>query len=240
MEQRQPNTRTRAPLSRERVLQAAVALADEDGIDGLTMRKLADELGVKAMSLYNHVENKDDLLNGMVDAVWAENVLPGPDVEWKAKVRHLATSAHEALLRHPWASTLHSRQDPGPRRFRYGDSLLGSFRDAGFSKEVTYHAYHIIESYILGFTFQVLSYQNVDMERFAPVAESFSRGDFLADYPHFTEHVRQHLREEAVDEDVNGYELGLELLLNSLEQLRDADQAPTQASSSSINIEAEA
>jgi AcrR family transcriptional regulator len=219
------NSRTRTPLSRERVLLAGMALADEGGIDGLTMRKLADELGVKAMSLYNHVANKDDLLDGMVDAVWGEIVLPEADVDWKVKVRQLATSAHEALLRHPWASTLHSRQDPGPKRFRYGDSLLGSFRDAGFSKEVTYDAYHIIESYILGFTFQVLSYRNVDMEKFAGIAESFRRGDFLADYPHFTEHVRQHLGEETVDEDVDGYQLGLELLLNSLEQLRDADKA---------------
>ena len=220
VEHAEPNTQMRVPLSRERVLRAAMALADEGGIDELTMRKLADDLGVKAMSLYNHVANKNDLLDGMIDEVYGEIALPAAGVEWKAKVRQLATSAHEVMLRHPWASTLHPSQEPGPKRFRYGNALLGAFRDAGFSKEVTYDAYHIIEAYILGFTFQVLSYQNVDMEQMSGVVDRFMTGDFLADYPHFTEHVRQHLGEESVDGHVDGYQLGLDLILNSLEPLR--------------------
>ncbi len=221
--QLESNAKARPPLSKERVLRAAVVLADEGGIEALSMRKLADELGVKAMSLYNHVANKDDLLDGIVDTVWGEIVLPSAETDWKTRIRGIATSAHEALLRHPWASTLHARQKPGPARLRYGDSLLGSFRSAGFSKDVTYHAYHIIESYVLGYTFQVLSYRNVDMEQFAGIAESFMRGEFLAEYPHFTEHVRQHMEPEPEHDDVNAYELGLNLILDSLEQLRDAD-----------------
>jgi len=212
----------RIPLSKERVLQAAVALADEEGIESLSMRRLADELGVKAMSLYNHVANKDDLLDGIVDAAYLEIVVPGPDVPWKAQIRELAVSVHETLLRHPWASNLQMHRPPGPGRLRYGDGLLGFFRDAGFSKELTYHAYHVIESYILGFTFQVLSYRSVDMEQFEDVAARFMRGDFLKEYPHFSEHVQQHIEPDPGQDDVNAYELGLDVLLDGLERLRDA------------------
>lgn len=212
---------TRAPLSRERVLYAAIALADEGGIESLSMRKLADELGVKAMSLYNHVANKDDLLDGIVDAAWGEIVVPKGAADWQAGIREIAISAHETLLRHPWAFGLRMRQRPGPARLRYGESLLGCFRNAGFSKDLTYHAYHIIESYILGYTFQVLSYRNVNPEQFAGIAASFLRGEFLAEYPHFTEHVQQHMEPERGQDDVSAYELGLDLILAGLEKLRD-------------------
>ena len=214
--------RNRKPLSKERVLEQAIALADKGGIDGLSMRKLGQALGVEAMSLYNHVANKDALLDGIVDAVWAEISLPDPEADWKTQIRTLAVSTHDTLLVHPWAAGLHSRQSPGLARLRYGDALLGCFRNAGFSKDLTYHAYHIVESYILGFTFQVLSYRNVDMEQFSGIAESFMRGDFLAEYPHFTEHVRQHIEPDPGLDDVNAYELGIDLLLDRLEQLRDA------------------
>jgi AcrR family transcriptional regulator len=213
----------RIPLSRERVLQAALALADEEGIEALSMRRLADDLGVKAMSLYNYVANKDDLLDGIIDAAYGEIVLPSAEADWKTQVRELAISAHETLLRHQWASGLQMRQQPGAARMRYGDSLLGYFRNAGFSKNLTYHAYHIIESYILGFTVQVVSYQNVDMEQFADIAARFMRGEFLAEYPHFSEHARQHMEPEPGQDDIDAYELGLDLLLDGLERLRDAD-----------------
>ena len=216
------DTKPRIPLSKERVLQAAVALADEDGLEALSMRRLADELGVKAMSLYNHVANKDDLLDGIVDAAYAEIVTPDPNADWKSQIRELAVSAHDVMLRHPWASGLQTHRTPGPGRFRYGDTLLGCFRNAGFSKDLTYHAYHIVESYILGFTFQVLSYRNVDMEQFQDVAASFMRGEFLAEYPHFSEHVHQHMEPEPGQDDVDAYELGLDVLLGGLERLRDA------------------
>ena len=183
------------------------------------MRKLADELGVKAMSLYNHVANKDDVLDGIVDSAWGEIVAPGGDADWKTQIREIAVSAHETLLRHPWASSLWARQKPGPARLRYGESLLGCLRDAGFSKDLTYHAYHIIESYILGYTFQVLSFRAVDTEQFEDIAASFVRGDFSAEFPYFTEHALQHM--ESDHGDMNAYELGLDLLLDGLEKLRN-------------------
>jgi AcrR family transcriptional regulator len=226
-EQIESEAKPRIPLSRERVLQAAVVLADEEGIEALSMRRLADALGVKAMSLYNHVANKDDLLDGIVDAAYREIVIPSSEVDWKTQIRELAVSAHETMLRHPWASGLQSRRKPGPGLLRYGDTLLGYFRDSGFSKNLTYHAYHIVESYITGFTSQVLSYRDVDMEQFADVAASFMRGDFLDEYPHFSEHVRQHMEPDPGQDDVNAYELGLDVLLSGLERLRDAHQVPT-------------
>jgi AcrR family transcriptional regulator len=198
-----------------------MALADENGIESLSMRKLAGELGVQAMSLYNHVAGKDDLLDGIVDAAWGEIRVPSAEGDWKRGIRELAISTHETLLRHPWASDLWARQTPGPARLRYGDSLLGYFRNAGFSKDLTYHAYHIIESYILGFTIQVVSYRAVDTDKFAGIAASFMRAELAAEYPHFTEHVRQHMEPEPGLEDVSAYELGLDLLLDGLERRRD-------------------
>jgi AcrR family transcriptional regulator len=210
---------TRTPLSRERVLRAALVLADEGGLEALSMRKLADELGVKAMSLYNHVSNKEDLVDGIVDAAWAEIALPTPEADWKTQIREIAVSAHETMLRHPWASGLRMQGSPGPARMRYGDSLLGCFRNAGFSKDLTYHAYHIIESYVVGFTSQVENYRNVDTSQFDDIVSRFMRGDFLAEYPHFTEHARQHIEED--HDDVNAYVLGLDLMLEGLERLRE-------------------
>jgi AcrR family transcriptional regulator len=215
--------RARTPLNRERVLTAALALADEGGVEAVSMRKLADQLGVKAMSLYNHVANKEDVLDGILDAALAEIASPPADADWKTQIREIAISAHETMLRHPWASGLGMRQRPGPARLRYGDTLLGCFRNAGFSKELTYHAYHIVESYVLGFTTLVLNYRAVDMEQVGDIVERFVRGDFAADYPHFTEHALQHMEPEPGRDDVNAYELGLDLLLDGLERLRDTD-----------------
>ena len=172
------------------------------------MRRLAKELGVEAMSLYNHVANKGDVLDGIADTALSEIVLPTGEDDWKTAVRGIAISVHETLLRHPWATSLWMSRKPGPARLRYGNSLLGCFRNAGFSKDLTYHAYHIIESYILGYTFQVLGYQNVDMEQFSDIATSFLSGEFAVEYPHFTEHVRQHMEPEPGHDDVSAYELG--------------------------------
>jgi AcrR family transcriptional regulator len=216
-------TQMRIPVTRDRVLQAALGLADEGGVEGVSMRKIADELGVKAMSLYNHVANKDDVLDGMVDATYAEIAAPTPGAEWQAQVREIAVSAHEVFLRHPWAAGLQMSVKPGPGRLRYGDRLLGCFRDAGFSKQLTYHGYHIIESYILGYTAQVLAYRAVDTDQFEDVLARFTRGDFAREYPHFTEHALQHIEPEPGQEDVNAYELGLDMILEGLEAERNAE-----------------
>ena len=201
------------------MLRAATTLADESGIEALSMRKLAEVLGVKAMSLYNHVASKDDVLDGIVDAVWGEIVVPTGEADWKAGIRELAISAHETMLRHPWASGFYLRTKPGPARLRYGDSLLGCFRNAGFSKDLTYHAYHIIESYITGYTFQVLSFRTMDTQQFEDIAGRFLRGEFSSEYPHFTEHALQHMEPDR--DDVSAYELGLDLILDGLETFRD-------------------
>jgi AcrR family transcriptional regulator len=214
-------TERRTPLSRDRVLTAALALVDEGGIEALSMRKLADELGVKAMSLYNHVANKDDVLDGIVDAAMEEIAEPPRGADWKTQVRAIAISAHETLLRHHWVVGLGARRRPGRGLLRYGDSLLGCFRNAGFSKELTYHAYHVIEGYILGYTTQVLNYRSVDMAQFDDIVARFTRGEFAQEYPHFTEHALQHFDPTPEQEDVDGYELGLELILDGLERLRD-------------------
>ena len=149
------NSEQRVPLRRERVLQAAIALADQGGIESLTMRKLAAALGVEAMSLYNHVANKGDLVDGIVDLVVGEIELPASE-DWEVAIREYAVSAHEALLRHPWACSLvmspTTTRAARTQRLRYMEWLLGLLRGAGFSAELTYHAYHALDGHILGFT----------------------------------------------------------------------------------------
>jgi hypothetical protein len=157
----------------------------------------------------------------MFDAVMAEVATPDPKADWKNQARAIAVSAHEAFLRHPWAAGLDMRQKPGPARLRYGDNLLGCFRNAGFSKELTYHAYHILQGYILGYTMQVLGYREIDTGQFDDVVAKFLQGDFAENYPHFTEHALQHMEPEPGQEDVDAYELGLDLILDGVERLRD-------------------
>lgn len=216
-----PRAEPRLPLSRERVLDAAISLADEGGIEALSMRKLAQELGVEAMSLYNHVANKADVLDGIVEAVAGEiAVSSGSGDDWKTAIRTSVISAHETLLRHPWAHSLWMRQKPGPARLRHSDSILGTLREAGFSRDLTYHAYHILESHVVGYTEQVLNFRAVDTQVFEDVARSFVRGDYADEYPHFTEHVRQHMEPRPDDE--SAFELGLDLILDGIERLRDS------------------
>src|SRR5215510_6668084 len=143
----------RRTLSREQVLRAAIDLADSEGIETLSMRKLGRALGVEAMSLYNHVDGKDAMLDGMVDLVLQEIDLPSPEEDWRAAMHRTAISAHDVLLRHPWACSLVMSSDRVHlARLRYIDAILGRFRQAGFSAELTFHAYHAIDSHIIGYT----------------------------------------------------------------------------------------
>src|SRR5438128_11753827 len=149
---------SRTPLSRERVLRAAIKLADRDGIDSLSMRRLGQQVGVEAMSLYNHVRNKEDVLNGMVDFVFSEIDLPSSGADWSTAMRQRAISARQALLRHPWAiGLMESRVQPGPATLRHHDSVLRNLREAGFSVELAAHAYSVLDSYIYGFTLNELT-----------------------------------------------------------------------------------
>ena len=215
-----PSDRPRVPLSRERVLRAAIELADAQGIEALSMRKLAKELGVEAMSLYNHVANKDDILDGIVDSVAAEVELPSEDVDWKTAIRRSAISARDVYVRHPWASSLSmSRQSGGPGRLRHGDWVLRKLREAGFSRDLTYHAYHVLEAYVLGFTVLQLSFP-YEGEELAAMATAFLEQFPVDEYPDFVVHARQHL--EPHHGEKGGFELGLDLILDGLEQARDS------------------
>ena len=209
----------RRPLSRERVLRAAIKLADEGGIEALSMRKLAKELGVEAMSLYNHVANKDEILDGIIDVVASEADLPPDGVSWKTASRQSAISTRDVFLRHPWACSLSmSRQGAGGARLRRADWMLRTLREAGLSKDLTYHAYHIVESHILGFTIQQLNFP-YSGEELAGLAATFLEQLPGDEYPDFVEHVHQHLEPRGGDE--GGFEYGLDLILDGLERLRD-------------------
>ncbi len=210
----------RAPLTRERVLRAAIGLADESGIESLSMRKLGQKLGVEAMSLYNHVANKDDILNAIVDMVVSEIEPPSPEADWKSALRHSARSAYEVLLRHPWAASLMlSGSGVSQARLRYMDALLGTLRKAGFSAEMTDHAYHALESHIMGFTLWVVGMNLGSDDDVAALATSFLR-DFPRDeMPHLAEHIEQHMKPRS-PENEGEFAFGLDLILDGLERLR--------------------
>jgi AcrR family transcriptional regulator len=216
-----PSAEPRVPLTRERVLQAAVRLADEGGFESLTMRRLGQELGVQAMSLYNHVANKDDIRDGIVDLVMGEIDLPSAGADWKAAIRRSAISAHDTFLRHPWACSLQmTTVMVSPARLRWMESVLRTFREAGFSAELTHHAYHAIDSHITGFTLWLANLPFGTHEELADLAKAFLR-DFPADdYPYFVEHAEWHLREPSPD-DPREFEFGLDLILDGLERIRD-------------------
>jgi len=213
-----PSAEPRLPLTRERVLAAAVALADRGGIESLSMRKLAQELGVEAMSLYHHVANKDDILDGLVDVVFGEIDLPTGEDGWKAAMRRRAISAREALRRHPWATGLmESRPTPGAANLRHHDAVLGVLRGAGFSVELAAHAYSLLDSYIYGFALQEASLPFHTPEEAAEVAQAIMAKFPASEYPHLTEIAVDHVLQPGYDYG-NEYLFGLDLILDGLER----------------------
>ena len=216
-----PSPESRAPLNRERVLGAAVLLADEDGIESLTMRKLGLRLGVEAMSLYNHVANKDDLLDGMVDLVVSEIDLPAAAVDWKEAMRRRAISAQAVFSRHPWASSLiDSRQSSGPARLRYFDWVVGTLRRAGFTLELAARAFSVLDSYIYGFGRQQLNMSVAPDITPEELAEAFLRAIPADEYPYLREMVVEHAMDAGYDEGAD-FAFGLDLILDGLERLLD-------------------
>jgi AcrR family transcriptional regulator len=208
----------RLPLSRDRILRAALELVDGGGIDSLTMRKLGQALGFEAMSLYNHVANKDDVIDGILDLVLAEGELPSPSGNWDRAVRASAVSVHAALRRHPWASAV--VMAPGrlrPARLRYMDSLLGRIREAGFSAETTYHAYHVLDGHIFGFSLWEASHSYSDADASEMMA-AFERTITADEYPYLREHGEQHFA-EGPHQDVSAFEFGLDLILDGLKKI---------------------
>ena len=213
-----PSPAPRPPLTRERVLQAAVALADDSGIESLTMRKLGQALGVEAMSLYYHVANKDALLDGMVDLVFGEIELPTTGTGWKPAMRQRAISARAALRRHPWAVALmESRRTPGPANLRHHDTVIGCLRQAGFPVAQAAHAYSLLDAYVYGFALQETSLPFKGPQETAEVAQEIMAG-FPADaYPHLTELAVQHVLQPGYDYG-DEFQFGLDLILDGLER----------------------
>jgi AcrR family transcriptional regulator len=208
----------RAPLSRDQVLRAAVTLADEGGIGALSMRKLGQALGVEAMSLYNHVADKGDLLDGMIDVVFGEIGLPSGDDGWRQAMRRRAISAREVLGRHRWAiGLMESRRSPGPATLRHHDTVLGCLREAGFSVELTAHAYSLLDSYIYGFALQEASLPFDTGEEAAQVAQDISAMMPGGEYPHLAEIAAVHVLQPGYQYGQE-FETGLDLILDALER----------------------
>jgi len=214
---------TRARLSRERVLRAAVVLADSGGLEALTMRRLGEELGVEAMSLYKHVANKEDLLDGMVDLVFGEIVLPTGDAGWRTAMRARAVSARSALTRHPWATALmQSRTSPGAATLRHHDTVIGTLRRAGFSVVLTAHAFSAIDAYVYGFALQERSLPFETVEQAEEVGRQMFARMPPGEFPDLTEFTVEHVLQPGYDYGAE-FEYGLDLVLDGLDRaLREA------------------
>ncbi len=219
----------RVRLSRDRVLRAAVALADTAGIESLSMRKLAQELGVVPMALYKHVANKEELLDGMVDVVVGEIDPPVPGTGWRSAVRQRILSARRALLRHPWASrVLESRTNPTPLVLAYMDSMIGMFRAGGFSIDLTHHVMHAVGSRIFGFTQELFD----DLPSVDPETQAIMPPEMARRYPYITELVMAVYHDEASVvgpgcDDQFEFEFALDLLLDGIERLRQQELTST-------------
>ncbi len=226
-ERTQPGRRD--PLTRDRVLRAAVELADEAGIAPLSMRKLAQELGVVPMALYKHVTNKEELLDGMVDAVVGEIDAPARGADWKTAVRQRILSARQVLLRHPWAAqVITSRTRPTPALLAYLDSMIGMFRTGGFSADLTHHVMHAMGGRLLGFT--------QDLFDDSPTADAEGRAAMPADmataYPHIAEmagmtHDQASVVGQGCDSQAE-FEFALDLLLDGCDRLRELNWTSAQ------------
>jgi AcrR family transcriptional regulator len=205
-----------APLRSDHILDAAVALADEAGLEALSMRRLGQAVGVEAMSLYNHVANKDAILDGMVARVLAEIELPEPGGDWEEELRRCAVSLHEALRRHPWACSLAMAPAAGPdamaARLAYIDALLRTLREAGFTPEQAFHAYHAIDGHTVGFTMWELGHTSALTDA---TVETAMRLVESGEFPYLLEHGEQH----ELEHDVTGFEFGLDLIFDGLRQL---------------------
>ncbi len=210
----------RSRLSRERVLHAAVAVADDGGLAGLTIRSLAQSLGVKPMSVYHHVANKDEILDGIVDLVFSEITLPTVGEDWRVELRRRARSAREVLRRHPWAiGLLESRTAPGPATLRHHDAVLGTLLAAGFSRELTAHAYALVDSYTYGFALQEAGLPFDGPETVSDVAEPIMERFATGDYPHMVDMATEYYFRPGYDFG-DEFDFGLDLVLDGLERHR--------------------
>jgi len=215
----QPAPQDRAPLDRDRILEAAVVIADESGLESLTMRKLAESLGVEAMSLYYHVSNKEDILDGMTDLVVSKIELPPRDNDWKAAMRLRAISAHDVFGRHPWAIALmDSRTNPGPAALRYFDAVIGCLREAGFPIAMVAHAFAAIDAYIYGFSMQEMSLPFENEHDVTEIAEDLLEQFPTDDYPNLAAMIVDHALQPGYNF-ADEFAFGLDLILDGFENL---------------------
>jgi AcrR family transcriptional regulator len=209
---------SRARLSRDRVLRGAVAVADAGGLAGLTIRSLAQQLGVKPMSVYHHVANKEQILDGIVDIVFTEIELPVVGGDWRAEMRRRAHSARAVLRRHPWAiGLLESRTTPGPATLRHHDAVIATLRAAGFSREMTAHAYALLDSYTYGFALQEAGLPFEGPDTVADVAEPIMERFATGEYPHLVDMATAYYLQPGYDFG-DEFEYGLNLILDALDK----------------------
>jgi AcrR family transcriptional regulator len=207
----------RARLNREKVLHAAIDLADTDGIESLSMRKLGVELGIEAMSLYSHVANKGDLLDGMIDAVFDEIEVSSTGINWQQAMRQRAISVRGVMARHPWAiGLMESRTAPGPTTLRHHDTVIGTLRAAGFSIQLAAHALSAMDSYIYGFALQERNVPSITGET-ARLAGMLLTQLSAGEYPNLAEMTLKHVLQPGYDHG-NEFEFGLDLILDGLEK----------------------
>jgi AcrR family transcriptional regulator len=205
----------RAPLSRDRVLDGAMAIADAGGIGSLTIRSLAQELGVKPMSVYHYVANKDEIIDGIVDRVYGEMELPAAEGDWRAEMHRRCTSAREVLGRHPWAiPLLQSRTAPGPATLRHHDAVIACLRGAGLSVEMTAHALALVDSYVFGFALSEAALPIHGPESVPEIAEAIMQRFATGAYPHLLEFSNEHVMKPGYDFGEE-FEFGLGVVLDA-------------------------
>ena len=225
------------------MLQGAVEVADKAGIASLTMRSLAEALGVKPMSLYHYVANKDEILDGIVDVVFSQIELPSPDGDWRSEMRRRAFSARRVLRRHPWATVLlQSRTAPGPATLRHHDAVIRSLRGAGFSVEMTAHAYALLDSYVFGFALSETALPINGPETVTEVAESMMHLFDPEAYPDLLEFTMEHVLKPGYDFG-SEFEFGLDLMLDGLARsisVNDGDRPAHRQAVRSVSAEEEA
>jgi AcrR family transcriptional regulator len=207
----------RPKLTPERVIAAAVTLADSIGVDALTMRKLAVELDVKPMTIYHHIPNKEAIIDGMVDVVFSEIDLPPTDLDWKQAIRQRASSARLVLARHPWAAPLmESRTSPGPATLGHHDAVIGCLRAGGFSVAMTAHAYALIDAFIYGFALQEASLPATGGDEMGDLAQAMTAAMPAGGYPNLVEFTTEHVLRPGYDFG-HEFDFGLDLILDGLE-----------------------
>jgi AcrR family transcriptional regulator len=212
--------RPRVPLTRELVLQTALRIADQGGLESLSMRKLGQELGVEAMAIYYHFANKDELLDGIVDLVWAEIEVPIAGDEWRRAMRRRAISVHDVLARHRWAiGLMESRRNPGPANLRHHDAVIGNLRAAGFEMALVAHAYSLLDGYIYGYALTKMNLPFDALDDISEMAQSMLEPFPEGEYPNMVAFITEHAMQPGYDF-ANEFAWGLDVVLDGVERER--------------------